>query len=127
MPENQPAPDDEDAPTAITDPEELLKRNPLLRLFDDGPRARILAILLDAERPLNPTSITERAHIGERSWYNHKDALIETGIVDEVGQAGNSPLYAVPDIEDDNRVEWLQKLEDWTGAYLRSGKRASSE
>lgn len=115
-------PDDVDI---ITSSEELLQQRPLLRVFDDGPRARILAVLLDAERPLNPTAIVDRAHIGERSWYNHKDALLEVGLVEEVGQAGNSPLYAIVDVEDDHRVEWLKKFSDWTGAYLRDGERPS--
>lgn len=106
-------------------PEELLQRNPLIRLFDDGPRIRILAVLIDAGQPLNPTSIVERAQIGERTWYNHKDELLATGIVEEAGQAGNSPLYALVDIEDDRRAEWLQQLQDWTGAYLCDGERPS--
>lgn len=120
MPE--PTNDDVDV---ITSSEELLQQRPLLQIFDDGPRARILAVLLDAERPLNPTAIVDRAEIGERSWYNHKDALLEVGLVEEVGQAGNSPLYAVVDVEDDRRVEWIEKVSDWTGAYLRDGTRPS--
>lgn len=103
--------------------EELLQQRPLLKLFDDGPRVRILSVLLDAEQPPNPTRIVERAEIGERSWYNHKDPLLETGLVVEAGHAGNSPLYAIPDRGDDVRVEWLEKLRDWTGAYIRDGTR----
>lgn len=98
----------------------------LVSLFDDGPRVRILSVLLDAEQPLNPTRIQDRAEISAKTWYNHRDDLLDTGLVREVGQAGNSPLYAMPDREEDPRVTALQQLVDYTAAYRRQGSEAFS-
>ena len=44
-----------------------------------------------------------------KSWYDHRDDLLATGLVEKVGDAGNSPLYA---INEDPRYEALRILED---------------
>lgn len=106
--------------------EDLIENDPLVRLFGDHPRTRILMALLDAyPRSMNPSSIVDQAKVSRQSWYRHKDELIETGIMEKVGEAGNSPLYALVDADEDNRIEWLQKLRDWTGAFERDGTRPS--
>jgi len=115
---------------AITSASELLRQDPLVRLFGDNSRVRILAVLMGAPHPLNVSTIVEKADTGRRTWYNHVDELLETGIVVEVDPDDTdlpvdrgSTLYAVPSPEDDQRVEWLKKLQDWTGAYVRDGCR----
>jgi hypothetical protein len=125
--EEQSAPDlgPEDGSLEIIDnPEDLIERDPLIMLFGDHPRARIVMALLDAyPQPMNPSSIVEKARISRQSWYRHRDQLVKTGLIKEVGQAGNSPLYALVNRDEDRRVEWLQKLRDWTAVYQREGRK----
>lgn len=117
--------DESDSETVETVAEHTA-RHPLVQLLGDSPRIRILAVLLEAGEPLNPTRIYERAGVAERTWYNHVDALEASGIMVQTGQAGNSPLYALARDEDapdgDDRVECLEKLADWTATALRDGE-----
>lgn len=102
----------------------FIDNHPLVKLLGDTPRPRILAVLLQAGEPLNPARIYERAGIAERTWYNHVDDLLETGLVVQSGMAGNSPLYRFATEEElsegDDRVEALEKLTDWTAHALRN-------
>lgn len=68
-------------------------------LFGDHAKTLMLTALADAyPRGLNPTSIVENAGIGSRqSWYEYRDDLLAVGAIEQVGQAGNSPLYALAD------------------------------
>lgn len=119
-------PDVDDA-EVIDSPEAMLEQNPLVRLFGTGPRVKMLAVLLDADRPLNPSRICELADVNRTTWYDHKDALLESGLVTEEEPAGNSPMYAFVEATDDERAVWLSKLHDWTGAYLRDGARPTDD
>lgn len=119
-------PDREDVEIIETQ-EELLAQEPLVELFGPNARAKILTILIKSDQPLNPTSIVEKAHVSRNAWYDHRDALLETGIIERVGEAGNSPLYNVPDPNEDQRVAWLRDVSDWTGAYLREQARPSAD
>lgn len=98
--------------------EESVQDDPLVVLFGDHAKARMLMALLDAHpRTLNPADIVDNAGLGSRqTWYNNKDDLLETGLVGETGSAGNSPLYG---LVDDDRVEWLENLRSATAAELR--------
>jgi len=108
--------------------EDIIANEPLVRIFGDHPRTRVIVALLYAyPRSLNPTAIIERANIARKTWYNHRDELLETGLVVEAGHAGNSPLYALVDPEDDLRARWLQQLEDHTLLYLQDGRRPLSD
>lgn len=108
----------------IDNVEDLIEHDPLIMLFGDHPRARIIMALLNAyPQPMNPSSIVDQANVSRQSWYRHQETLLKTGLVEEVAKAGNSPLYALVDIDDDLRVEWLQKLRDWTATYRREGRR----
>lgn len=105
----------EDVDVAET-PGELIEQHPLVQLFGTHAKARVVAVLLEADQPLNPTRIQERADIHHDTWYRVRDDLLDSGIIVEAGQAGNSPLYAVPDPSDDQRTQWLRSLTDWTSA-----------
>lgn len=108
--------------------EDLIERDPLIMLFGDHARARIVMAMLDSHPyPQNPASIVEQAQISRQSWYRHKEPLIETGLIKQVSKAGNSPMYAIPSDEEDKRVEWLQKLRDWTGAYMRDERLTQTD
>jgi hypothetical protein len=121
-----------DAPTdvdVIDSTEDMIERHPLVQLFGSSVRAKVLVVLLDAEQPLNPSTIQERADINHQSWYDALQGredddlgLEDTGMVKQVGNAGNSPLYAVPDAKADLRTEWLQNTRDWTSAVMYHGR-----
>lgn len=100
-------------------PEEVVQGDPLIVLFGDSSKTRMVMALLDSHpRPLNPSDIVENAALGSRqTWYDNKDDLLATGLIEETGTAGNSPLYGL--VEDDERIEWLEKLRDFTGSELR--------
>ena len=103
--------------------EEVLSSSPLHVLLGDHAKTRFLrALLASHPRPLNPTSMVEAAGLESRSsWYDHRDDLLATGLVVEVGRAGNSPLYGLAD--DDERVRALRVVNDLTGATLRRRRR----
>jgi hypothetical protein len=114
----------DESPELIDNAEDLIENDPLVMLFGDHPRTRILMAMLDAyPQSMNPSSIVDRANISRQSWYRHQESLLETGLIKQVGNAGNSPLYALVGLEDDPRIEWLQKLRDWTAVYTREGRR----
>ncbi len=94
----------------------VVDQHPLLHLLGDHAKTRLLTALYVSPEPVNPTTLVERAGLGSRSWYNHREDLFETGLVREVGQAGNSPLYALA--EGDPRIEALDVLASETTAGL---------
>lgn len=111
---------DDDVPTIET-LEEAIQISPLVRVFGDHPRTRFLDVLLEAHpRPLSVTAICEHANVNSRqTWYNHVDELKATGMVVEISEPGERAVrYTVPDPSDDQRTEWLEKLQDWTAAYI---------
>jgi hypothetical protein len=108
MPEQEPGPTgaadgDESIETTETDAREAIAASmadsPPAVLFGDHAKTLLLTALADAfPRGLNPTSIVENAGIGSRqSWYEYRDDLLAAGAIEQVGQAGNSPLYALAD------------------------------
>jgi hypothetical protein len=112
--ENEPTDDNEDV---VTDVSQLTAESPLVTLLGTHAKTRILHVMLDAGEPLNPSRICDRAGFGSaHSWYSHKDDLLATGLIEQTGAAGNSPLFALA--EDDPRVEALHKLFDLTNAAL---------
>ena len=109
---------DRDDVEIVTDLAQLTADSPLVTLFGNHAKTRILHVLLAAPEPLNPTRICDRAGFGSaHSWYSHKDDLIATGLVEQVGNAGNSPLFALA--KDDPRVEALRKVYELTNGALR--------
>lgn len=128
MPDQTPTPghDADDIPDdvdVLETAEDIIQQEPLMLLFGDNARVRFLRVLLDAHAPLNPSRIAEQANVDVSTWYEHRDDLEASGLVEQTGTAGNSPLYTLADAEDDKRREWLEKLRDWTNAYRRDGDR----
>lgn len=114
-PEAGDAPDDVDVASDISD---FTDQSPLLTLFGTESKVRIMHVLLAAPEPLNPARIVERAGISStKTWYNVKDDLLSTGLVEQTDSAGNSPLYAL--VEGDPRVEALHKIYDLTAEEIR--------
>ena len=102
----------------VTDVGELTTQNALMSLFDAEAKTRIIIALLAKDGyPLNPSGIVKHAGLSNtKSWYDHRDDLLATGLIKQTGNAGNSPLYAID--TDDPRVEALHILEDLTRMVL---------
>lgn len=114
MPENDSHSDDADV---VTDVGEFTDHSPFLALFGNESKARIIDALLAAPEPLNPSRIIDRAGISStHGWYSNKDDLLATGLIEQTGNAGNSPLYQLD--ESDPRVEALHKVRDLTSEEL---------
>ena len=122
--------DDEDI-NVVDSVEEMIQLHPLIRLFGDHAKTRIVTTLLDmSPKPLNPTAIVEKSGLESRqSWYSYRDELLESGLIVEEGKAGNSPLYRIADKEEegDPRAQWLNDVEDYTGAVFRDGERPTRD
>jgi hypothetical protein len=90
--------DEVDAETvANRDPEAFVTENPLVELLTPAAKVKILLALMRLRGgKLNPTGIAERAAITQHTWYEHRDELVDVyGVIEEAGNAGNSPLYRV--------------------------------
>jgi hypothetical protein len=90
--------DEVDAETvANRDPEAFVTENPLVELLTPAAKVKILLALMRlGGGKLNPTGIAERAAITQHTWYEHRDELVDVyGVIEEAGNAGNSPLYRV--------------------------------
>ena len=90
-----------------------------MTLFDAETKVRIIIALLAKDGyPLKPSGIVKHTGVSNtKSWYDHRDDLLATGLVEKVGDAGNFPLYASND-GDDSRYEVLRVLKDLTRATL---------
>jgi hypothetical protein len=103
---------------------EYIRTDPLVRLFGDHARARFLAVFVSAApRSLNPSTLADSAGLSRTAWYDAREELLASGLVEQDGHAGNSPLYRLVDPETDRRAEWLAKLQDWGGAFYREKSR----
>lgn len=113
----------------IESPEQWVQANPLVSIFGDHAKTRLVAALLaQYPEPINVSNLVEQAGLGDRhSWYRWKDDLLATGlvVVDEKAteQAGAATLYRLAHPEEDQRTEWLQKLQNWTSTFERDGSR----
>lgn len=96
---------DDDIPTvaiddfdpADADRDTLFDGHPFIELLTPESRAKIiLAMLRVRGDELRPTDIYDAARISHDTWHNHKDILVDKyGIIDHVGEIGNSPLYSI--------------------------------
>lgn len=98
------------------DMEEYVKNDPLVDLLTPGAKIRILLSLVRLRgEKLNPSGICERAAINHDTWYRHRDTLLDTyGVIEEAGNAGNSPLYRVD--MDHPIVQRLDEVRDLAAA-----------
>ena len=82
---------------------------PLVRIFGDTPRVRILAALIVAEQPLAETALREHAGISEESWRDHRDRLRSAGLLERANTTASDdtdapepeppPQYELPETE----------------------------
>lgn len=79
---------------ANRDEDMVMTMHPISELLT--PRAKVHIILaLHGMRPekLHMTGICERAGINPSTWYEHHEELLDYGMIEEAGSAGNSTLY----------------------------------
>jgi len=92
------------------------ENDPLVELLVPGARVKLLLALIRVRgEKMNPTDLCERAGVNSATWYRNRDALLDTyGVIEEAGNAGNSPLYRV-DMENPI-VERLDEVRDLAAA-----------
>lgn len=113
-----PAPESESKGETLESTKERTEQHPFVKLLGNRTRAMIFVTLHDAPSPMNPNDIVDSAGFSRNAWYDNYEILEEYGVIDEVGQHGNSPLYALTD--DDELVDALRKVADLAGARNRS-------
>jgi len=85
------------------------ERAALTTLFGDGPRVKILTVLLAQGRDTNVTTIADLGGMSRNSVYRHIDTLIELGVVERTREVSGSPLYQID--RDSPVAERLAELE----------------
>ena len=82
---------------------EIPEDHPLLELFGDSVRTRLLTAIYGAAVPLSDRHIAIRAGVELSDWEGEKEALLETGLDEAVGTVGSTTLYDIPG--EDPRLE----------------------
>jgi len=100
--------------------QDLVERDPLVRIFGDTAQARILRALLDAHpHGLNPSDIANASGDMARSTvYRNIDELVEAGVVAVVQETAQSKRYG---LVGDDVPEALEVVRSWgsVGLYHR--------
>jgi hypothetical protein len=79
---------------ANRDPETAITSHPLVELLTPRGKVRIIVALLRVRGEKLPASdICTKAFIGRNTWYEHHEELLNYGVIEEAGTAGNSTLY----------------------------------
>lgn len=85
---------------------------PLVKLFGDGARVRIISVLVDERsRDLNVSEIARQAGIARSTVYDHLDGLMDLGVISYTRTTGPSDRYQLADNE---MGEFLYKLDGVT-------------
>jgi len=72
-----------------------------------------VAELLDADRPISQAELARRAEISTQSWRNHRDALVESGVVQEDGDGWRVCLPFNSDDRDERHRDLAEILPWW--------------
>lgn len=117
--------------------EDTIQQDPLVETFGDHPRARILSALIRAAAPLTPARIVEVANIGRRTWYDHVDALLDTGLVREIDADEIDGVLPIPSdatlyqLTDDERatalVDFYERYQIGQHDHLRAPSDQSDD
>lgn len=107
----------EDGGDVVDSIEQAVAEDPFVELLGSPTRVKMITALYGAMTPLNPHDIAESAAISRNAFYDNRDVLLEDfGVIEQVGTAGNSPLYELADTE---LVTALEKVIDYAGAERR--------
>ena len=67
---------------------------PLVELFGDGARARLLSVFVDErKRDLSVSEIARQAGVARSTVYDHLDDFLELGVVEFTRETGPSKRY----------------------------------
>lgn len=67
---------------------------PLVALCGDGARVKLLSVFVDErERDLNVSEVARQAGVARSTVYDHLDALLTLGVIEETRETGNSQRY----------------------------------
>ena len=76
------------------DDEAIVANHPLVELLTPRAKVKILVALVRLQgEKLSPSAICDRASISPDTWYQHHEELLQYGVIEHAGNAGNSPLY----------------------------------
>lgn len=85
---------------------------PLVRLFGDGARARMISVFVDERtRDLSVSEIARQAGIARSTVYDHLESLETLGVITQTRTTGPSDRYQ---LVDDEMGEYLYKLDGVT-------------
>lgn len=96
-------------PQTTQDEQSYAERAALSTLLGEGPRVKILAVLLAEGRDTNVTTIADLGGMSRSSVYRHIDTLIDLGVVEQTREVSGSPLYQLN--RDSQAAERLAQLE----------------
>lgn len=83
--------------SATDDHDQALESEPIVRVFSNPARVKILVALVDAAgEPFPAGDIVENANISYQTWYDNKDVLVRYGLVEKAGQVGNAMTFRAP-------------------------------
>lgn len=98
---------------------------PLLAVFGDTGRAKILAALLSEEdRDLNVSDIARIAGVARTTVYDHLDKLQQLGLVEQTREVGESKMYQIN--EDSELVEHLKHVEALAGREMLKNEQMTA-
>lgn len=91
-------------------PDTYADETPLVKIFGDHPKARIISALLsEKEYDINISDLARLSGASRSSIYDHIDELIEMNIVKKTRKSGNSQMYAIN--TDDELVQKIEETE----------------
>jgi DNA-binding transcriptional ArsR family regulator len=94
-------------------------RSPLERALSAPARVRIAGALVESRgEELLPTEIAGQAGISERTFHNHREALVDVGVMRRHHPGSGYPRYA---LADSTVADLLVELNDELGAQFVSG------
>ncbi|SFS11824.1 IclR helix-turn-helix domain-containing protein [Halomicrobium zhouii] len=83
---------------------------PLVELFGDGARARMLSVFVDERtRDLSVSEIARQAGVARSTVYDHLDDFVELGVVEFTRETGPSKRYQFN--ADSEIADFLYKLD----------------
>jgi DNA-binding transcriptional ArsR family regulator len=93
--------------------------SPLGRALSTPARVRIAGALVESrEEELLPTEIAGQAGVSERTFHNHREALVELGVMRKHHPESGYPRYA---LADSVVAELLVELNDALGSQFVAG------
>lgn len=101
---------------AQTSSEAFADDAPLMELFGQPARTRLISVFVDEqEYDLNVSELAEQAGVARSTVYDHLDALEALDVIEQTRETGNSTRYRLH--QDSDLADLLHKLE---GVTLRT-------